>query len=376
MDTSRVEKLPQIEEGIEEIEDVEDAEEFPSSSTMTDLVLCDLGLADIPLRYLHSTTFYSPENIRELVLSHNAFFELSGISAFVNLITLNVASNSLTSLPDEIGCLSKLRYLDARNNLLDGLPKTMCSFTEVENINLSGNRIEQLPNAIFNMPKLRVLHLGGNLIDQLPYAIGSLTSLEILYLGGNRLQEVPATIGCLERLTSLALCDNILETIPHTLGELKHLESLSLHNNNLKTLPTEIINLRNLQQLSLRNNPLVHHFVHNMELEPPTLKELAGRVVRVRMSKLPLKDIMPREVLDYLQSACQCVNPKCKGVYFDARVEHVKFVDFCGKYRVPLLQFLCSPKCKAGTPTIAIETSSSESEDDVFQPRMRRVLLG
>lgn len=34
------------------------------------------------------------------------------------------------------------------------------------------------------------------------------------------------------------------------------------------------------------------------------------------------------------------------GVYFSSRVETVKFVDFCGKYRVPLLQYLCSPHCR------------------------------
>ena len=34
------------------------------------------------------------------------------------------------------------------------------------------------------------------------------------------------------------------------------------------------------------------------------------------------------------------------GVYFTSCVETVKFVDFCGKYRVPLLQYLCSPRCR------------------------------
>jgi hypothetical protein len=45
-----------------------------------------------------------------------------------------------------------------------------------------------------------------------------------------------------------------------------------------------------------------------------------------------------------LRSAEHCVNPKCCGVYFESRVEHVKFVDFCGKYRIPLMQYLCSTR--------------------------------
>lgn len=58
------------------------------------------------------------------------------------------------------------------------------------------------------------------------------------------------------------------------------------------------------------------------------------------------------------------------GVFFDNRVEHVKFVDFCGKYRIPLLQYLCSSRC--------ISESSSESSEDeaVAGSLMRKVLLG
>ena len=65
------------------------------------------------------------------------------------------------------------------------------------------------------------------------------------------------------------------------------------------------------------------------------------------------------------------------GVYFTSCVEHVKFVDFCGKYRLPLLQYLCSPKCTSLLPTVTSSASDSETdEDDGARERMRRVLLG
>lgn len=144
-----------------------------------------------------------------------------------------------------------------------------------------------------------------------------------------------------------------------------------------------------------------------MDIAPAKLKEMAGRIVRTKMKTLPLNQMLPRyvvflychhtvlsrEVLQYLSSANQCVNPKCKGVYFEACVEHIKFVDFCGKYRVPLLQFLwwvhvfslkwkvlfSSPKCSASTPAYTGE-SSSESEDDSQVPNnqmmLKKVLLG
>lgn len=67
--------------------------------------------------------------------------------------------------------------------------------------------------------------------------------------------------------------------------------------------------------------------------------------------------------------------PRSKGVYFDTRVSVVKFADFCGVYRLPLLQYLCSPKCSPNNPSIQATGSSSEDEQ-VAENRLRRVLLG
>ncbi|ETN68997.1 leucine Rich repeat-containing domain protein [Necator americanus] len=351
-----------------------------------------MQLEGVPKRRPLTGEEYDPLQIRRLNLSKNNLVHVACLPAFANLVSLDVSNNGLSFFPEDIGKMVHLRSLVARNNLIEELPKSMTSLENMETLYLSGNRFETVPPVLFSMHRLRVLHLGGNRIENVPYAIGTLLSrlvvddanavshdpknqslyrLEILYLGGNLLKEVPATIGRLQRLSSLSLCDNQLETIPSTFGELRNLESLSLHNNVLKTLPTEIVKLRNLQQLSLRNNPLVHHFVHNMQLEPPKLKELAGRIVRLKMSRLPIKEVLPRELIAYLNSANQCVNPKCKGVYFEACVEHVKFVDFCGKYRVP------SPKCSAATPAYVSSESSSDSDDDVPKNmKMKKILLG
>jgi hypothetical protein len=165
-------------------------------------------------------------------------------------------------------------------------------------------------------------------------------------------------------------------------------------------LPPGIARLRNLEYLSLRNNPLVTDFVNEILLEPPSLKELAARIVKIRFSPEFYKSFLPVDLVSYLQTgklilyqirvinyystitANQCVNPKCKGVYFEACAELVKFVDFCGKYRIPLLHYLCSPKCSTNTPAYAY-SSSSESDDDrpgtssmSANAKMKKVLLG
>lgn len=66
------------------------------------------------------------------------------------------------------------------------------------------------------------------------------------------------------------------------------------------------------------------------------------------------------------------------GVYFSSCVEQIKFVDFCGKYRLPLMQYLCSPKCTS-SPLVPYSSSESDSEEEM-QPlvnsKMKKVLLG
>lgn len=168
------------------------------------------------------------------------------------------------------------------------------------------------------------------------------SSLLVLYFGGNKLTNVPKSLGSLESLQALILCDNQLEQIPGELARLKNLKSLSLHKNRLQTLPMEIVMLVNLQELSLRDNPLVNKFARAFDFNPPSLLELSGRAVKVAQVPYSLSTL-PAPLVHYLDSARSCVNPKCKGVYFDSRVRCLKFVDFCGQYRLPLEQYLCSP---------------------------------
>lgn len=224
----------------------------------------------------------------------------------------------------------------------------------------------------------------------------------MLSLGGNLINEVPEAVGSLSQLQALVLCDNLIELLPMSIARLKNLKSLLLHKNRLRHLPKDIVALKNLTevcthslsapnktcsiyihislslllQLSLRDNPLVVRFVQDMALKPPTLLELAGRIVRASGQRPGPADV-PRTLVDYLNSANCCVNPNCKGVFFDNRVEHIKFVDFCGKYRVPLLQYLCSSKCiEPERPARAAGSNNMGNAGANSGFMMRKVLLG
>lgn len=66
-------------------------------------------------------------------------------------------------------------------------------------------------------------------------------------------------------------------------------------------------------QLSLRDNPLVVRFVRDLAYNPPSLLELAGRVIKSKNVPYEPWDL-PQNLTGYLGSAHQCVNPKCQGI--------------------------------------------------------------
>ena len=202
-----------------------------------------------------------------------------------------------------------------------------------------------------------------------------------LYLGGNQLVHLPSELGQLSSLSALILSGNKLQTLPEELSHLANLRSLRLHDNQLQALPTNLIKLTNLKELSLRNNPLVMRFVKEWPNTVPSLLELSGRYVQ--KYKIPYNSqVIPSVLVEYLDGARHCDNPNCNGVYFASRYESVKFVDFCGKYRVPLMQYLCSAVCDSedggGSCCAAAggSVSSSEEEEQAAQDKMKRVLLG
>ena len=324
-------------------------------------------------------------NIQHLLLNNNLLIELStSILKYQNLITIDISCNNLTFIPDDICKLRHLKRLFAKENRFDdmSLPKSFGSFlcANLEVLNLSGNMFTQFPPQLLELETLKELYLGGNKLSILPKNFDMLTELETFYLGGNNLVSIPDEICQLVNLKTLNLSNNRIHYLPPSLARLKRLKTLSVHNNNLTTLPIELVKV-NLAELSLRNNPLVSRFIMDLDYSVPSLLELTGRLIKSKDIAYD-ENLLPSNLVAYLNSANCCLNPKCKGVYFTSKIEHVKFVDFCGKYRVPLMQYLCSPKCNQRVSKQSESSSglTSESDEDnesrVDKTKLKKVLFG
>ena len=81
----------------------------------------------------------------------------------------------------------------------------LCTFTFVTKLVLNFNDIAVLPDAIGNLTKLKYLNLRSNKIVTLPATIGQLAALEQLYLRHNELTALPESIVELKNLEGLDL---------------------------------------------------------------------------------------------------------------------------------------------------------------------------
>ena len=88
-------------------------------------------------------------------------------------------------IPNEIGSLTNLTYLNLRNNAISGeIPPEIGNLTNLSYLDLGSNQLTgEIPPEIGNLTNLKHLSLVGNqLTGEIPSEIGNLTNLEELHL--------------------------------------------------------------------------------------------------------------------------------------------------------------------------------------------------
>lgn len=174
----------------------------------------------------------------------------------IDLSKLILASNLLTTLPQELSELQALAILDVHDNKLQALPaEAVASWDKLEKLDASHNELGSLPEALCSLEFLTALLLQHNKLQRLPDGFAKLTNLQVLDLSHNDLTTLPHGFGNLQKLQRLNLSYNKIEKLPDDLC-LPLLLYLDLDYNKLSSLPQKWSGVAGLKELHLRNNSL------------------------------------------------------------------------------------------------------------------------
>jgi Leucine-rich repeat (LRR) protein len=163
---------------------------------------------------------------------------------------LNLSNMQLTELPESLGQMAELEYLDVSYNQLAILPGWLGSLTQLTSLSLNNNQLVALPEPLGSLQKLKSLYAYENQLTTLPESLGQLCELQTLSVFGNQLSALPESIAGLAQLRYLGLSFNQFKLLPEWLGHFGQLVKLTLAGNPL-ALPPWLAKLTQLQSLSL-----------------------------------------------------------------------------------------------------------------------------
>lgn len=150
---------------------------------------------------------------------------------FTNLSSISIngvyKENEITTLPDAISQLPKLKAIYIRHNQLTELPPTIGTMQNLERLEVDANRITKLPNKPFSFKETATVNLQHNKLQQLPDNF-SKSTFTVLNLTGNPLKKLPANFGELKHLTNLVMDKTELTDVPPSFYNLKKLKVVSL----------------------------------------------------------------------------------------------------------------------------------------------------
>ncbi|MGB2831625.1 MAG: protein kinase [Methylotenera sp.] len=163
----------------------------------------------------------------------------------------NSALNNLTRL--RAGQLAGTKRLDLSCGLTEFPTEIYDLADSLEVLNLSGNALSSLPDNLTRLTKLKVLFCSENQFTHVPEVLGQCPELSMVGFKSNKIKILPAK-SLPKKLQWLILTDNQLVSLPATLGQCEYLQKLMLAGNQLTHLPSEMAACEQLELLRISAN--------------------------------------------------------------------------------------------------------------------------
>ena len=156
------------------------------------------------------------------------------------IISVALRGCGIYALPESVGNLTELRYLDFSNNKLTVLPVSFDRLSQLQTLVLINNNFGEVPR-LTSLRALTQVRFRDNYIKSLPDSLQTCRGLVQLDLAGNMLGSLPHWIERLDQLRYLDVSRNHLHTLPSTISNLTSLLSLKLDGNQLNLVPASLL---------------------------------------------------------------------------------------------------------------------------------------
>lgn len=187
---------------------------------------------------------------------------------------LDLSGNALSSLPDDLPRLGRLRILFASDNPFTALPEVLGQCSQLSMVGFKANRIREVSGT--SLPaQLRWLILTDNAIEALPAEIGNCQHLQKLMLAGNRLRKLPEELAACSRLELLRLAANRLDELPSWLLRLPRLAWLAFAGNPFDS---------ERERTALADSAVAGISWHDLTLQQPLGEGASGVIYRAQLA--------------------------------------------------------------------------------------------
>lgn len=164
------------------------------------------SLVSLPNDLFKSLTRLEWLSIRKVKLQHipSSVQYLSNLQGLIIIETAEVNDTDsgidehiggITELPEWIGMLTQLYYLDLNFNSIERIPESFGQLTGLQVLKFNANCLSEFPTCLLNLTDLRELNLQWNRLTSVPALGKTLTELEYVNLAYNQIAEPPSIEG-------------------------------------------------------------------------------------------------------------------------------------------------------------------------------------